>query len=123
MKMDIISYLKNILEKNIDSNQLNDIEKFYDTKLNGEALKISNSLGDEIFFGGKTFLKLLSKQEVLDATSDLNVSFKEKSLIPMFDSGDNDYIVFSFDEKCWYKYNIVDDVLFCKHYSIMEYFN
>lgn len=120
--MTIMEYLKETLTVSAPTVQQSEIEKMFGIYLEKEPKKIISHIDSEIFFEGQNFLKLLSKQEILDCCGDLNVDFINKKIIPVFDLGDNDYIVFSYGDNWWYKFNIVDEVLFSKHKSIIEFF-
>lgn len=120
--MNIREYLQKTLSISGSLTDANDIEMHYGIKLVGEAKKITETLDQEIFFEGGFFLKLLSKQEVIDASEDMQVDFTAKEVIPLFDIGDNDYIAYHYGKKQWCKFNIVDEIEFSIQHSVIEFF-
>lgn len=118
--------IRNFLNENInvikDKEKVKKIEDLYNMKLNGEILYLVSNLGEEKFFDEEEFIKLLSFQEIMDASDDMNVDFISISVLPVFDVGDNDYISFSFNDNCWCKFNIVDELVFSKKKNISDFF-
>ena len=117
--------LKDLLEK-INDVPLNEsltkrIEARYKTKLSDEIKKIVSLSQETVFYEDRVLLRGLSNLEILNATEDLSVDFVGKSLLPLFDVGDNDFISYDFSENCWYMFNIVDEVKFKKASSIFSY--
>jgi hypothetical protein len=111
----------------IDSLPINDkftrqIEQLYETELNAYVKKILSFDSDGVFFENDDILRLLAHKEIVNAVADLSVDFTGMKLIPVFDTGDNDYIVFDTDNNCWSKFNIVDSVKFKQRQSLSEFF-
>ena len=80
------------------------------------VLRLISNCQDTLFLDdGK---RVLSFTEILNAETELHVDFSDKGLLPLVDCGDNDFIVYSFKEKNWALFNIVDEVLFHKADSI-----
>jgi hypothetical protein len=113
--------LKQLSQVDINENSVNKIENAYKVKLSEELKKIVSLHGETIFYDDFSLLRGLSVKEILDASNDMSVDFIGKNLLPLFDVGDNDYFVFDFAEKCWYKFNIVDEVKFSKAETIDKY--
>jgi hypothetical protein len=64
------------------------------------------------FAQGASFLRRLSHKDILSAQEDLGVQFSKLGLIPLFDKGDNDYVVYDFRNKRWKLFNIADNTAF-----------
>lgn len=98
------------------------VESAYNTKLPKDVKKIISLHGETKFYNDFSLLRGLSLEEILDAPTDMAVDFVGKKFLPVFDLGDNDYIVFDLEEQAWYKFNIVDEVKFSKSLSLLGYF-
>ena len=61
--------------------------------------------------------------EIINATADLEVDFVAHALLPIFDIGDNDFVVFDFSENCWCLFNIVDEIKFRKTKDLINVLN
>lgn len=120
--MKITEYLKEILSFE-DSNKTNFVETLYDIKLSDEIKKITDNINESIDFEYRGYLRLLSKKEIIDASKDMNINFIEKGIIPIFDTGDNDYISFNINKSKWCKFNIVDEIDFSLKDNIIDFFN
>lgn len=92
------------------------IKKLYNLKdLSEEILSFISALDQTIFFDDEE-VRLLSLQEIVDADIDLGTEFIVEKLLPLFDLGDNDFIVYDFNNKNWCKYNIAENFKFsCKN--------
>jgi len=64
----------------------------------------------------------LSHNEILNASEEFNVDFIGLQLVPVFDTGDNDYIVFDIKNGNWCKFNIVDSIQFKQKSLLNELF-
>jgi hypothetical protein len=94
----------------------------YKVQLPEAVKRVVSIIGSNtLFYEDKDILRSLSESEVLNATKDLSVDFVGKSLLPLFDIGDNDFIVYDLSEKCWYLFDIVDEVKFKKSEDISGY--
>ena len=78
---------------------------------------------DDNFLDGDDILRLLSSSEILSANENLGVNFTEKRIIPLFDIGDNDFIVYLITEQKWALMNIVDESVFSKEDDLSKFFN
>ena len=97
------------------------VECLYRVKLSDELKRIISLHNEVTFYNDRDILRGLSNVETLNATENLEVDFVGKSILPLFDIGDNDFIVFDFSEDCWYLFNIVDEIKFKKATSILDY--
>lgn len=82
--------------------------------------KIISSVDDTIFL--EEDWRILSLSEIEDAEKDLHIEFGEKGILPLVDCGENDFIVYHFQDEIWSKFNIVDEVIFQKKNTIEELF-
>lgn len=97
------------------------VESLYFNNLPDEVTCLVSNLDKTVFFDNDSFIRLLSFQELIDAEADMNVSFCEKGILPFFDLGDNDYLVYDLKRQTWCKYNIVDEVAFSFKTKLSEY--
>ena len=117
MKFD--TFIKTISLK--ASNKIKQVESLYSNTLPDEVACLVSNLDETVFFDNDSFIRLLSFQELIDAETDMNVMFCEKGIVPFFDLGDNDYLVYDLKKKMWCKYNIVDEVAFSSKTKLSEY--
>ena len=75
---------------------------------------------ESIFFEDEW--RTLSHDEIIDAEEDLHVDFAGKSMLPLIDCGENDFIVYCHTDGVWAKFNIVDECLFSKRSSLDDLF-
>jgi hypothetical protein len=115
--------LSNLSDITIDNDFVLRLEKMYDTTLPEDIKRVISINKDTMPYDDFSLLRGLSHAEIEEASGDMAVDFIENGLLPVFDVGDNDYIVFDIREKVWYRYNIVDEVKFCKVFSLLEYFH
>ena len=108
-------------EVTADEAFVQNIESLYNASLSDEVKKIISLSQDVTFYEDKEIMRSLSNFEILNASDILQVDFIDKSLLPIFDIGDNDFIVFDLSENCWYLFNIVDEVKFKKAMSFSIY--
>ena len=111
-------YLNSIMSITPDDAIISRIDSLYSHNLPDIIYKIISNGNESIFLDDD--IRMLSYEEIKDATHDLHVDFKAKGLIPIADCGENNFIVYSFIEKTWSKFNIVDEVLFKKKNNIDE---
>lgn len=118
--MTINEYLKKLKSTEVDDSAVDKIEEKYTKISSREAKQVISLAGTGGFLdGGKSVCRKLSLDDILDANTELNLDFPEKGIIPFFDRGDNDYIVFNVKEYCWEMFNIVDEISF-KSEKVLE---
>lgn len=111
--MTINEYLKKLKSTEVDDDAVDKIEKKYAKISFYEAKQVISLAGAGGFLdGGKSVCRKLSLDDILDADAELNLDFPEKGIIPFFDRGDNDYIVFDVNKRSWEMFNIVDEISF-----------
>jgi hypothetical protein len=84
--------------------------------------KVVSISPEGMFFDGDDTLRLLAKTEIIEASKELQVDFIGLQLIPIFDTGDNDFIVFDIESNIWCKFNIVDSIKFKRKKALSEFF-
>lgn len=87
-------------------------EAVYGGTLPAEVKQILSFSKESIFFDDG--FRALSLAEVLGAWRELHVDFRAQGLVPLFDCGENDFIVYHIRDNVWSKYNIVDGTVFKK---------
>jgi hypothetical protein len=61
---------------------------------------------------GTHFQRRLGHKDILSAEKDMNVPFSKLGLLPVFDKGDNNFVVYDFRNKKWKMFNIADGTQF-----------
>jgi len=116
--MSIEEFINEIDGVLIDSTLISEVEKPYEIKLPDYIGKILSFDKNGISFGDNK--RLLSLSEVINAVEDLHVDFIQMRKIPLFDTGDNDFIVYSFEDGVWELFNIVDKCVFHQSSNLEE---
>ena len=111
-------YLLLLADERVIEEKVKKTESIYGVELPLLIKKIISSTEESIFLEGD--YRLLSYDEINDAESDLHVDFGKKGIIPLIDCGDNDFIVYHFNDGIWSKYNIIEEVVFKKKNTIEE---
>lgn len=114
--------LSKIAEVKIDADFTAQVEDMYKTAFPDEVKRILSLSNDTVSYDDFSLLRGLSHAEITYASADMTVDFIGKGILPLFDVGDNDYIVYDILEKAWCKFNIVDEVKFSETHNIFEYF-
>ena len=94
------------------------IEAVYNHKLPDEVAKIISS-PSSISFSNDQY-RILSYDEILNASNELKIDFNKYNIIPIIDCSDNDFIVYNFKTNSWSKFNISDETLFKQNKSLNE---
>ena len=119
--MNLKDTLSRIVSLPIDNSFVSKVENLYRTSISDDVKRVLSISKEAAFYDDVSLLRGLSNAEVLNASTDMAVDFLSKHLLPIFDIGDNDYIVYDLAEKCWHKFNIVDEVKFSKANSLSDY--
>ena len=111
----------------ISTELANKINSAYQTVLPQDVLKL---LGVEpngcflekigILFLRVTLCRLLSTDEILNASKELHVDFVAHGVIPLFDKSDNNFIVYDYKNNQWKKFNIVDETSYGAKNSLKD---
>jgi len=116
--MNTNDFLKQATEQSIHENLIQPLEQLYGTAFDENlrrALSVNPSGG---FIESVDILRLLSNREMLNANAELGVDFIHLRIIPVFDTGDNDYIVCDLTDNSWCKFNIVDSIKFMQNQTL-----
>lgn len=113
MNNSIEEFLKK-LEKTAcaDQNKVLCIEAVFGFRMSALCEKIVSYQDEALFFDSKSFLKLLSYDEIIHAEEELQVPFTSMKLIPIFDVGDNDFICYDGNTGYWCYFNVIDEITF-----------
>lgn len=113
MSSSIKDFFKNLSEKDdYNPQKVLRIENAFGCRVSALCAKILSYQESALFFDSKSFLKLLSYEEIIDAEKELQVPFSTLKLIPIFDVGDNDFICFNGRAGCWCIFNVVDELTY-----------
>ena len=90
-------------------------------KIDNDFVKkiLSVTLADN-FLESDDVLRFLNQKEILSAPQEFKIDFKREKLIPFFDAGDNDFIVYHIDSNQWSFMNITDGTCFSATDSLAE---
>lgn len=110
--MNIQNFLQSISSVSIDLKAVAAVEKAYAAQFPEDVQKIISCAGKGGFFEGDNFCRQLPLEDIVSAQKDLNVNFATLGILPLFDKGDNDYVVFNIRKKKWEMFNIVDEISF-----------
>jgi len=111
-------YMQEISNIAIKSKKVDKLHFLYSFALPNVIERIVSFSKNSVFFDDNT--RVLSFDEIITAQRDLQIDFADRGLIPLFDCGDNDFIVYNFKECFWAMFNIVDETVFKKRNSIEE---
>lgn len=105
-------YLKVLADVKVDKKKTEKIALIYAEKLPEIILKIVSNAEEPVFL--EDGYRVLSYAEIIDAEKDLHIGFKGMSIIPLVDCGENDFVVYNFNDNIWSKFNIIDETFFKK---------
>ena len=111
-------YIERISELVTDDNKVERVEKVYGTQIPNVLKGIISNCDEPVFFDDD--YRILSLDEIVDAENDLHVDFKIKGIIPIVDCGENDFIVYLYNENIWAMFNIIDEIVYNKKESLDE---
>ena len=74
------------------------------------------------FFDSDDICRLMSVDEVANASKELGVDFVAAGLVPVLYIGDNCFVCFDLATNTWLKYNIIDATGYCRKQSLEEMF-
>jgi len=119
--MNLKDALKELDKVQVDDSLISEIETLYEIELSDELKKIISLNKEGIFYDDMELLRGLSSDEILNASDDLSVEFVEIDLLPLFDTGNDNFIVYNFEKKCWSRYNIAEEFEFDEAANLLEY--
>lgn len=117
--MKINDFVLGLANISIDNKVVYTIQKKYSSKdIPRMVQQLVSVAKDGTFFDEGC--RLLSYDEILSASQDLNINFSKHGIIPFFDIADNDYIVYNFKKKNWELFNIVEEEAFKSEKQITD---
>jgi len=119
--MKLIDALEELNNVEIDRAVTGKIEDLYKTKLPGELQKIISLNKDGVFYDDKSVFNGLSANAILSAYNDLYIDFVSLNLVPLFDIGGSEYIVYDLKKKCYALYDISDDNEYREESDLLKY--
>jgi hypothetical protein len=105
----------------IDKESINEIETLYKTKLSTELKKVISLNIDGVSYDDKSIFNGLSANAILNAYNDLYVDFVALQLLPLFEIGDSEYIVYNLKKRCYAIYDISDDHEYREESDLLKY--
>ena len=109
--MKINDFILGLANISVDSKIVYTIQKQYSSKdIPRMVQQLLSVAKDGAFFDEGC--RLLSYDEIISASQELNINFSKHGIIPFFDIADNDYIVYNFKNKNWELFNIIDEEAF-----------
>ena len=101
----------------LNAKRISVVEETYEGKFADIVNKIISTCDKTLFIDST---RLLTYNEILNAEEDLGVNFIQLQLLPLFDCGDNDFIVYHISKKCWSLFNIIDECVFKETNTLEE---
>jgi bacterioferritin (cytochrome b1) len=120
--MYIKEFIRQLQEIPINEKVVASIEEKYGCHLSVEAKKIVSFSQDGYFFDDDDLYRILALDEIINAKEELHVDFIQQELLPVIDTGDNNFIVFDFGKNRWCKFNIVDETRYREAINIADFF-
>ena len=120
--MKIMDFVSQLDEVAINEEFVANLARTYNVKkLPDEVKRLISAAQDGIFFdeGGH----LLPLEDILSASSDLHTDFVSAGVIPLIDTGENNYVSYNFKGDSWNNFNIVEGASFCTKDSLPEILN
>jgi len=105
----------------IDKEAVSKIEALYKTKFSSELQKVISLNKDGVSYDDKSVFNGLSANAILNAYNDLYIDFVSLNLVPLFDIGDSEYIVYNLKKRSYALYDISDDDEYREASDLLEY--
>ena len=105
-------FIASLNNTSVSSTIIAKVKKIYGSSLDVSIQKLLSFDSNGMFLDDGAFCRLLSTNEITNAASELHVDFPGLGLIPFFDIEDNNFIVYDMRNKCWKKFNIVDETAY-----------
>lgn len=110
-------FLSSIADIKVNTKKISVVEATYEGKFDDIVNRIISACDKTLFIDD---IRLLTYNEILDAEEDLRINFIQLQLIPIFDCGDNDFIVYHISKNHWSLFNIVDECCFKEKKTLEE---
>jgi len=105
----------------IDKAVTSEIETLYKAKFPIELQKVISLNKDGVSYDEKSVFNGLSSNAILKAYDDLYIDFVGLNLVPLFEIGDNEYIVYDLKKKCYALYDISEDDEYSEERDLLKY--
>jgi len=115
---DALARLNNV---EIDKTVIGEIETLYKTTLSNELKKVISLNKAGVSYDDKSVFNGLSSNAIINAYNDLYIDFVGLNLLPLFDIGDNEYIVYDLKKRCYALYDISDDDEYSEESDLLKY--
>ena len=113
-------FLQQLKHTEINESSVKTIEIKYNCRLPMFIQEIISASQECIFLDNDW--RILSVKEILDAPEDLHVDFVELRILPLIDTGENNFIVYCLEKEDWSKFNIIDECFFKNKRTLDDYF-
>ena len=113
-------FLSSLENQKINFKIVEEIEKKYGFEITEIVQRIISASVESVFFDDEW--RTLSVDEILNASENLHVDFEGQMLLPIVDTGENDFIVYHAEDNTWSKFNIIEECHFKAKKSVYEYF-
>ena len=120
-KMRLRDALARLDRVEIDKESISEIEALYKTVLPTGVKKAISLNKDGVSYDDKSVFNGLSANAILNAYNDLYVDFVGLQLVPLFDIGDSEYIVYNLKKRCYAIYDISDDDEYSEESDLLKY--
>jgi len=105
----------------IDKASVSKIETLYKTQFPSGVQKVISLNKEGVSYDDKSVFNGLSANAILNAYNDLYIDFVSLNLVPLFDIGDNEYIVYDLKKRCYAIYDISDDDEYSEESELLKY--
>jgi hypothetical protein len=105
----------------IDKASVSKVEALYKTQFPTGLQKVISLNKDGVSYDDKSVFNGLSANAIVNAYNDLYIDFVSLNLIPLFDIGDSEYIVYDLKKRCYALYDISDDDEYREASDLLEY--
>lgn len=112
--------LVQVNNQSVNEAAIKEVETKYGIQLPVFVQRIISYSQESIFL--ENDWRILSLNEILDASEDLHADFAGLKILPLIDTGDNDFIVYRFENATWAKFNIIDECFFKNKNCLDDFF-
>ena len=105
----------------IDKEVISELEALYKTKFPEELKKVISMNSEGVSYDDKSVFNGLSSKAILSAYDDLYIDFVSLQLLPLFDIGDSEYIVYDFKKRRYAIYDISDDDEYSEESDLLSF--
>ena len=121
--MNVTEFINDINNVSLDSEIDAKIKSVYGASVPDYVLQILSARPQGEFFDSDDVCRIMSVDEILNASKELEVDFVAAEKIPVFDVGDNCFVCYDLKANVWLKYNIVDMTSYGRKATLNEMFH